>query len=100
MKKDNLKIKSNNANVLLCLVFFCLLGCEPESNKARCVVTGKRYMPAESGDGATFENEKNLIYIKRLNGKPFLFGATETILDVDRESYLKLKIGDTLAKKH
>jgi hypothetical protein len=93
-------IKTTLIKFFLIFTIIWFPACESEKNKSKCIVTGKRYMPAESGDGATFENERNLIYIKRLSGKPFLFGSTETILNVDKSSYSKLKVGDTLSKIH
>ena len=83
---------------LLLIISFCFLSCGDEPS--RVYVTGHRHIFPESGDGATFQNEEWLIFVKRVNGTNFNFHSKERILSVDKESYYKLKVGDTLKNKY
>lgn len=83
--------------------FFSLLifaSCIPDKEKSRVVIVWKKHLKAESGDGATFENEKWLLYIERVNGTNFSFYGKTKILQVNRDSYEKLKTGNILENKY
>lgn len=72
------------------LMFSC--GGHPPS---RVYVTGKTIAP-ESGTTIRY-----CLFIKRVNGTKFFFGTTiERIIDTDKESYYKLKVGDTLKNRY
>ena len=74
------------------LVIMCSCGGNPPS---RVYVTGKQIAP-ESGTTIRY-----CLFIKRVNGTKFFFGsAVERIIDTDKESYYKLKVGDTLKKRY
>lgn len=85
-------------NKVIFILLFFLFSCGDKPS--RVYVTGHRHIPYEGGDGATFQNEQWLIFIKRANGTNFSFRSKERIIETDKESYSKLKIGDTLKKEY
>lgn len=84
--------------IIVIIISVMMFSCgDPPS---RVYVTGHRHIPYEGGDGATFQNEQWLIFIKRVNGTNFSFRSKERIISTDKESYYKLKIGDTLKNEY
>ena len=76
--------------------------CSCGDKPSKVYVTGHRHIPYESGDGATFQNEQWLIFVKRANNTEFdyITGSKERIIETDKESYYKLKVGDTLKNRY
>ena len=90
------------------IFYFCLLliftGCVPDKEKSQVIIVEKKYMPYEGGDGATFEREKFLLYVERVNKSNFTFWCMPNskclIVETDKKSYNALKVGDKLQKKY
>ena len=89
-----------NYIILLCMILTLSVGCIPSKEKSQVVITEKKYVPAWVGAGEQSENEKYLLYVQRTNGTAFAFGNNTYIIEVDKESYDKLKVGNKLAKKY
>jgi len=66
---------------------------------SRVYVSGKKHIPEQETSTYVHDGEYCL-FVKRVNGTTFCFGAKETILIVTKESYDKLKVGDTLERKY
>jgi NADH:ubiquinone oxidoreductase subunit 3 (subunit A) len=84
---------------VLAVFLNCIMYCCGDS-PSRVYVTGKKHIPYESGDGATFTNEQWLLYVQRIDGTDFYFYSKERIVSTDKESYYKLKVGDTLKNEY
>ena len=66
---------------------------------SRVYVSGKKHIPEQETVDWNPDGEYCL-FIKRVNGTTFCFGNKERILIVAKESYDKLKVGDTLERKY
>jgi hypothetical protein len=78
--------------ILIMFITMCSCVGNPQS---RVYVTGKQIAP-ESGTTLRY-----CLFIKRVDGTKFFFGTTiERIIDTDKASFDKLKVGDTLKNKY
>jgi len=85
----------NKAIIILIITVICSCGGNPPS---RVYVTGKKIIPENE---TTSEQTEYCLFIKRVNGTKFSFGSVEErIIHVDKESYDKLKLYDTLKNRY
>lgn len=86
--------------IIVIIIAIMMFSCGDKPS--RVYVTGHRHIPYEGGDGATFQNEQWLIFVKRVNGTEFdyITGSKERIIETTKECYYKLKVGDTLKNEY
>ncbi len=88
----------NKAIIILITIIMYSCGDKP----SKVYVTGHRHIPQEGGDGATFQNEQWLIFVKRVDSTEFdyITGSKERIIETNKKSYYRLKVGDTLKNEY